>query len=60
MGAVTVGETAEREDLLTAALGKAVQGAGAYSGSVFLRSRDRRALVLAATCGEYRPVTPPH
>ncbi|MFH9246467.1 SpoIIE family protein phosphatase [Streptomyces lydicus] len=51
MGAVTVGETAEREDLLTVALGKAVQGAGAYSGSVFLRSRDRRALVLAATCG---------
>ncbi|GAA3373505.1 SpoIIE family protein phosphatase [Streptomyces sannanensis] len=48
---MTVGATAEREDLLAAAVVKAVKGAGAYAGSVFLRSRDRRSLVLAATCG---------
>ncbi|WP_030410919.1 GAF domain-containing SpoIIE family protein phosphatase [Streptomyces sp. NRRL S-1448] len=52
MGRSTVREeTAERDDLLAAAVVKAVQGAGAYAGSVFLRSRDRRSLVLAATCG---------
>ncbi|WP_310725258.1 SpoIIE family protein phosphatase [Streptomyces sp. N2A] len=52
MGRSTVREeTAERDDLLAAAAVKAVQGAGAYAGSVFLRSRDRRSLVLAATCG---------
>ncbi|HEY5833845.1 SpoIIE family protein phosphatase [Streptomyces sp.] len=51
MGSVTVDETAEREDLLAAAVVKAVQGAGAHAGSVFLRSRDRRSIVLAATCG---------
>ncbi|MGW7383838.1 SpoIIE family protein phosphatase [Streptomyces sp. NPDC054794] len=46
-----VGEMAEREDLLVAAVVDAVEGAGAYAGSVFLRSRDRRSIVLAATCG---------
>ncbi|GAB7029223.1 SpoIIE family protein phosphatase [Streptomyces sp. NPDC021749] len=52
MGRSTVREeTAERDDLLAAAVVKAVQGPGAYAGSVFLRSRDRRSLVLAATCG---------
>ncbi|MBX9394885.1 SpoIIE family protein phosphatase [Streptomyces sp. TRM72054] len=46
-----VGETAEREDLLAAAVVEAVEGTGAYAGSVFLRSRDRRSIALAATCG---------
>ncbi|MGN9790475.1 SpoIIE family protein phosphatase [Streptomyces sp. OZ13] len=45
------GVTAEREDLLAAAVVEAVEGTGAYAGSVFLRSRDRRSIVLAATCG---------
>lgn len=49
MGVVTA--SAEREDLLAAAVVKAVQGTNAYAGSVFLRSGDRRSLVLAATCG---------
>ncbi|MGW0778320.1 SpoIIE family protein phosphatase [Streptomyces sp. NPDC002835] len=44
-------ETAEREDLLAAAVVKAVAGTGAHAGSVFLRSGDRRSIVLAATCG---------
>ncbi|TJZ44676.1 GAF domain-containing protein [Streptomyces piniterrae] len=48
---MATGETAEREDLLAAGIVKAVQGTGAYSGSLFLRSRDRRSIVLAATCG---------
>ncbi|AJT69197.1 hypothetical protein T261_7600 [Streptomyces lydicus] len=51
MGGLTVGETAEREDLLAAAVVRAVKASGAYAGSVFLRSRDRRSVVLAATCG---------
>ncbi|UQA90797.1 PAS domain-containing protein [Streptomyces halobius] len=51
MGGVTVGGTAEREDLLAAGVVKAVQGTGAHAGSIFLRSRDRRSIVLAATCG---------
>ncbi|MEU3984040.1 SpoIIE family protein phosphatase [Streptomyces sp. NPDC026672] len=42
---------AEREDLLAAAVVEAVEATGAHSGSVFLRSRDRRSIVLAATCG---------
>ncbi|UXY32899.1 SpoIIE family protein phosphatase [Streptomyces sp. HUAS TT20] len=46
-----VGEMAEREDLLAAAVVEAVERTGAYAGSVFLRSHDRRSLVLAATCG---------
>ncbi|MEG3630722.1 SpoIIE family protein phosphatase [Streptomyces poriticola] len=46
-----VGGTAEREDLLTAAVVEAAERTGAHAGSVFLRSRDRRSLVLAATCG---------
>ncbi|WP_328394189.1 hypothetical protein OHS70_05370 [Streptomyces sp. NBC_00390] len=54
MDGVTVGGTAEREDLLAGAVVKAVQRSGAYAGSVFLRSRDRSSIVLAATCG-----TPP-
>ncbi|MFD7446268.1 SpoIIE family protein phosphatase [Streptomyces sp. NPDC059909] len=54
MRGMTVGERAEREDLLAAAVVEAVEGTGAYAGSVFLRSRDRRSIVLAATCG-----TPP-
>ncbi|MGW7410126.1 SpoIIE family protein phosphatase [Streptomyces sp. NPDC054833] len=48
---MVVGEMAEREDLLAAAVVEAVEGTGAYAGSVFLRSRDRRSIVLAATCG---------
>jgi serine phosphatase RsbU (regulator of sigma subunit)/PAS domain-containing protein len=51
MRGTIVSETAEREDLLAAAVVKAVQRTGAYSGSIFLRSRDRRSIVLAATCG---------
>ncbi|MGP3923326.1 SpoIIE family protein phosphatase [Streptomyces sp. 8N616] len=51
MRGVIAGETAEREDLLAAAVVKAVKGTGAHAGSVFLRSRDRRSIVLAATCG---------
>ncbi|MGI5401728.1 SpoIIE family protein phosphatase [Streptomyces sp. CA-135486] len=51
MRGMIAGETAEREDLLAAAVVKAVRGTGAYAGSVFLRSRDRRSIVLAATCG---------
>ncbi|TQK42593.1 GAF domain-containing protein [Streptomyces sp. SLBN-118] len=48
---MTVGETAEREELLAAAVVEAVEATGAYAGSVFLRSRDRRSIVLAATAG---------
>ncbi|WP_285527487.1 SpoIIE family protein phosphatase [Streptomyces lavendulae] len=51
MHGMTVGGTAEREDLLAAAVVEAVEGTIAYAGSVFLRSRDRRSVVLAATCG---------
>ncbi|MFD8023269.1 SpoIIE family protein phosphatase [Streptomyces lavendulae] len=51
MQGMTVGEAAEREDLLAAAVVEAVEGTIAYAGSVFLRSRDRRSVVLAATCG---------
>ncbi|MEU6080478.1 SpoIIE family protein phosphatase [Streptomyces sp. NPDC047108] len=49
-GAIVTG-AGEREDLLTAAVARAVEASGAYSGSIFLRSRDRRSIVLAATCG---------
>jgi len=48
---MTVGETAECADLLAAAAVEAVEGTGAYAGSVFLRSRDRRSIVLAAAYG---------
>ncbi|MGW7366187.1 SpoIIE family protein phosphatase [Streptomyces sp. NPDC054841] len=51
MRGMIVGGTAEREDLLAAAVAEAVEGTGAYAGSVFLRSRDRRSIVLAATYG---------
>ncbi|MFI2367609.1 SpoIIE family protein phosphatase [Streptomyces sp. NPDC018833] len=51
MHGMTVGRTAEREDLLVAAVVEAVEKTSAYAGSVFLRSRDRRSIVLAATCG---------
>ncbi|WP_316745292.1 SpoIIE family protein phosphatase [Streptomyces sp. MK7] len=51
MGRMTVGQAAEREDMLAEAVADAVQGTSAYAGSVFLRSRDRRSLVLTATCG---------
>ncbi|MDQ0846896.1 SpoIIE family protein phosphatase [Streptomyces sp. V1I6] len=51
MREMIVGGTAEREDLLAAAVVEAVEGTGAYAGSAFLRSRDRRSIVLAATCG---------
>ncbi|MER6997726.1 SpoIIE family protein phosphatase [Streptomyces sp. NPDC000410] len=51
MREISGGGTAEREDLLAAAVAEAVEGTGAYAGSVFLRSRDRRSIVLAATCG---------
>ncbi|MEV4611557.1 SpoIIE family protein phosphatase [Kitasatospora sp. NPDC049258] len=45
------GVTAEREDALVGAVVKAVGATGAHAGSVFLRSRDGRSIVLAATCG---------
>ncbi|MFE3323832.1 SpoIIE family protein phosphatase [Streptomyces sp. NPDC059176] len=51
MRGTIVSPTAERDDLLAAAVVKAVAGTGAYAGSVFIRSHDRRAVVLAATCG---------
>ncbi|MEU9480906.1 SpoIIE family protein phosphatase [Streptomyces sp. NPDC048191] len=47
---IPIGAT-EREDLLAAAVVEAVRGTSAYAGSIFLRSPDRRSLVLAATCG---------
>ncbi|MEV6316726.1 SpoIIE family protein phosphatase [Streptomyces sp. NPDC051776] len=49
-GAIVSG-AGEREDLLSTAVVRAVEVSGAYSGSIFLRSRDRRSIVLAATCG---------
>ncbi|MET9960042.1 SpoIIE family protein phosphatase [Streptomyces sp. NPDC006326] len=51
MREVIVGETAEREHLLAAAVVEAVDATGAYAASVFLRSRDRRSIVLTATYG---------
>ncbi|MEU0005401.1 SpoIIE family protein phosphatase [Streptomyces sp. NPDC006314] len=51
MRGLTASGVAEREDLLAAAVQEAVQGTSAYAGSIFLRSRDRRSIVLAATCG---------
>lgn len=51
MGGLSVDATAEREDMLAAAAVKAVEASGAYAGSIFLRSRDRRSIVLAASCG---------
>ncbi|MFJ4521862.1 SpoIIE family protein phosphatase [Streptomyces sp. NPDC088810] len=51
MRGLTAGGAVEREDMLAAAVMEAVQGTDAYAGSVFLRSRDRRSIVLAATCG---------
>ncbi|MFF7974392.1 SpoIIE family protein phosphatase [Streptomyces sp. NPDC007905] len=47
----TVGQAADLEDVLAEAVVEAVQGTRAYAGSVFLRSPDRRSIVLAATCG---------
>ncbi|MER7770851.1 SpoIIE family protein phosphatase [Kitasatospora sp. NPDC096140] len=44
----------ECEDALVTAVVKAVAESGAHAGSVFLRSRDGRSVVLAAACG-----TPP-
>ncbi|MBL1100605.1 SpoIIE family protein phosphatase [Streptomyces coffeae] len=51
MRGLTASGAAERERLLAAAVVEAVQGTSAYAGSIFLRSRDRRSIVLAATCG---------
>ncbi|GAA1225108.1 SpoIIE family protein phosphatase [Kitasatospora nipponensis] len=45
------GLSAERDDALVAAVVKAVADTGAHAASVFLRSRDGRSIVLAATCG---------
>ncbi|MEU6233493.1 SpoIIE family protein phosphatase [Kitasatospora sp. NPDC047058] len=45
---------AECEDALVTAVVKAVAESAAHAGSIFLRSRDGRSVVLAATCG-----TPP-
>ncbi|PAZ16474.1 phosphatase [Streptomyces sp. SA15] len=53
-GAVSVGETPERDDALVSAVVSAVEVTGSHAGSVFLLSRDRQSLVLAAACG-----TPP-
>ncbi|MET7615696.1 SpoIIE family protein phosphatase [Streptomyces sp. NPDC005408] len=43
--------TAERDDALSRAVLKAVEVTGAHAGSVFLISRDRHTLILAATAG---------
>jgi GAF domain-containing protein len=51
MRGMTGGRTAELEDVLAEAVVEGVQGTSAYAGSIFLRSRDRRSIVLAATCG---------
>jgi serine phosphatase RsbU (regulator of sigma subunit)/PAS domain-containing protein len=51
MGGVTAAGTAERENLLAEAVVKALHGTDAHAGSVFLRSRDRNSIVLAAACG---------
>ncbi|MEV0185892.1 SpoIIE family protein phosphatase [Streptomyces sp. NPDC050625] len=51
MCGLTANGVAEREDMLAAAVVEAVQGTGAHAGSIFLRSRDRRSLILATTCG---------
>ncbi|MBP0453103.1 SpoIIE family protein phosphatase [Kitasatospora sp. RG8] len=54
-GAAAAGSLqAECEDALVTAVVKAVGESAAHAGSVFLRSRDGRSIVLAATCG-----TPP-
>ncbi|MEU9303473.1 SpoIIE family protein phosphatase [Streptomyces sp. NPDC048269] len=51
MPGMTFGGTAAREELLAAAAVEAVERTSAYAGSVFLRSRDRRSITLAAACG---------
>ncbi|MFB7666728.1 SpoIIE family protein phosphatase [Kitasatospora sp. NPDC056138] len=48
---VAEGDTGERDHLLVAAVRRAVSDTGGHAASVFLRSRDRRSLVLAASCG---------
>ncbi|WP_370084144.1 SpoIIE family protein phosphatase [Streptacidiphilus sp. MAP12-16] len=41
----------ERDELLAHAVRKALKGTDAYSGMVYLRSRDRRSLVLSTVAG---------
>lgn len=50
-GRVLTGDTGWIEDALTAALIGAVRDLGGYGGLVYLRSRDRRSLVLAMVTG---------
>jgi serine phosphatase RsbU (regulator of sigma subunit)/PAS domain-containing protein len=50
-GRVRTGDTGWIEDALTAALIEAVRDLGGYGGLVYLRSRDRRSLVLAMVTG---------
>ncbi|MET9816207.1 SpoIIE family protein phosphatase [Streptomyces sp. NPDC006355] len=45
------GDTGRVEDALTAPLVQAVRDLGGYGGLVYLRSRDRRSLVLAVVTG---------
>lgn len=45
------GDTGERDRLLVAAARRAVSETRGHAASVFLRSCDRRSLVLAASCG---------
>ncbi|MEU1938034.1 SpoIIE family protein phosphatase [Streptomyces coeruleorubidus] len=50
-GRVRTGDTGRIEDALTAPLIEAVRDLGGYGGLVYLRSRDRRSLVLALVTG---------
>jgi uncharacterized low-complexity protein len=50
-GRVRTGDTGRIEDALTAPLIEAVRDLGGYGGLVYLRSRDRRSLVLAMVTG---------
>ncbi|WP_405504171.1 SpoIIE family protein phosphatase [Streptomyces purpurascens] len=50
-GRVRTGDTGRMEDALTVPLIAAVRDLGGYGGLVYLRSRDRRSLVLALVTG---------
>lgn len=50
-GRVRTGDTGRIEDALAAPLIEAVRDLGGYGGLVYLRSRDRRSLVLAMVTG---------
>ncbi|MEZ0093509.1 SpoIIE family protein phosphatase [Streptacidiphilus sp. EB129] len=50
-GGYRAASTQQRDELLATAVRKALKGTGAYSGMVYLRSRDRRSLVLSTVAG---------